>query len=246
LISTKEIAEKTMTDEKKISAKQNIFAFYIGRPISYVFTIPFLYTHISPNKITIISIIFSLLGFVFTICPTSKWYILIGWLFFFLWNIFDGVDGNVARFKMQFSKNGSLFDATAGYLQVYLSYLAYGVAAYFHVGIITETVNLPLASLIVFGSLSSFFAIFPRLIMHKKISMQNDKNTDDLQKKESFNFFKVVALNISSPSGFIQVIMLAMAILSIFDIFVFDIFTIFYFAFNFLFMLVTVYKLLSN
>ena len=38
----KDLAEKTMTEEKRAQAKNDIFAFYIGRPISYVLTVPFL------------------------------------------------------------------------------------------------------------------------------------------------------------------------------------------------------------
>ena len=43
MITPKEIAQKTMSAEKKNSAKNDYFAFYIGRPLSYVLTIPFLY-----------------------------------------------------------------------------------------------------------------------------------------------------------------------------------------------------------
>ena len=57
MITVKEIEEKSMTPEKKAMAKNDMFAFYIGRPLSYVLTIPFLYTNLTPNTISMISII---------------------------------------------------------------------------------------------------------------------------------------------------------------------------------------------
>ena len=43
MITPKEIEQKTMSPEKRKSAKNDYFAFYIGRPLTYVLTIPFLY-----------------------------------------------------------------------------------------------------------------------------------------------------------------------------------------------------------
>ena len=39
MVSIKELAQTTMTPEKKASAKNDLFAFYIGRPVSYVLTL---------------------------------------------------------------------------------------------------------------------------------------------------------------------------------------------------------------
>ena len=41
---------------------------------------------------------------------------IISWILFFMWNLLDGVDGNVARYRRQFSKMGSVYDAMAGYI----------------------------------------------------------------------------------------------------------------------------------
>ena len=57
MITPKEIEQKTMNPEKRKSAKNDYFAFYIGRPLSYVLTIPFLYTQITPNAVSLLSII---------------------------------------------------------------------------------------------------------------------------------------------------------------------------------------------
>ena len=114
MITPKQIEEATMTSEKRASAKNDYFAFYIGRPLSYVLTVPFLYTNITPNTISLISVIPIIIGFVFTYTAQTKEVLLIAWSMFFLWNLLDGVDGNVARYKKQFSKMGSVYDAMSG------------------------------------------------------------------------------------------------------------------------------------
>ena len=97
----KDLAKKTMTEEKKIS---------------YFFTIPFLKTNIKPNTISLISFFPPIIGFLLISFGENLQLKLLGWLMFLLWNILDGVDGNIARYKNQLSKTGSLWDATSGYI----------------------------------------------------------------------------------------------------------------------------------
>lgn len=50
MITPKDIENKTMSPEKRKSAKNDYFAFYVGRPLSYILTIPFLYTNVMFNN----------------------------------------------------------------------------------------------------------------------------------------------------------------------------------------------------
>ena len=104
----KDLAEKTMTEEKRAQAKNDIFAFYIGRPISYVLTVPFLKMGISPNTVSFLSLFPSIIGFFLIGFGNTMTLKIVGWCMFFLWNLLDGVDGNIARYKEQFSKNGGM------------------------------------------------------------------------------------------------------------------------------------------
>ena len=138
MITIKDIADKTMTPEKRESAKNDLIAFYVGRPLSYVFTIPFLYTNISPNAISILSIVPVIVGFVIACRTYSLAGSLLCWFMFFLWNMLDGVDGNVARYKKQFSKMGSVYDAMAGYLAAAFTFYSAGVLAAHRAGPLVE------------------------------------------------------------------------------------------------------------
>lgn len=220
MITPREIAEKTMNSEKCKSAKNDFFAFYIGRPLSYILTIPFLYTNISPNIISLISIIPIIVGFVLMYVGTTKLVLFFGWLMFFLWNLLDGVDGNVARYKKQFSKLGSVYDAMSGYIAMVLSFFGWGVAASHNLGMFQSIIQLPPDLYIIFGALSGVFVIFPRFIMHKAITTLGDeKALDGVKDKSNYGILKLIALNLTSVSGFVQVLMLIAVLIEAMDLF---------------------------
>lgn len=221
----KDMAEKTMTEEKKKQAKNDFFAFYIGRPLSYILTVPFLKLHIKPNTVSLISIFPSIIGFLLIGFGETLELKILGWMMFFLWNLLDGVDGNIARYTKQFSKTGALWDATSGYIAMFLTYLAFGTGCYYGESTLLE---IDQAIMIVFGGLSAVLSIFPRLVMHKRISsIGKDESSKEIENKDSYNIIKIIGLNLVSTAGIIQVIMLLSIIFKIMDLF-----TIFYFIIN--------------
>lgn len=235
MITPLKIARETMTPEKRAAAKNDIFAYYIGRPLSYVLTVPFLWLKIPPNVVSILSILPLIAGFVLMCIGQTFVYFIIGWACFFLWNLLDGVDGNIARFKKQFSPMGSVYDAMSGYIAMILSFFAWGIAASHNTGYIDAIVKIPSEYYIVLGALSGIFVIFPRLIMHKAISTLGSGNAvSGVKDKSKFGFIKIVALNLTSIAGFVQVFMLFAVIFNLYDIF-----TVGYFVLNFLVMVVS-------
>ena len=83
MITPKEIEQKTMSPEKRKSAKNDYFAFYIGRPLTYVLTIPFLYTNISPNAVSYVSFVPTIVGFVLLAMGKKRTCIIWGMVRFF-------------------------------------------------------------------------------------------------------------------------------------------------------------------
>ncbi|RHR03247.1 CDP-alcohol phosphatidyltransferase family protein [Clostridium sp. AF20-7] len=224
-----------MSPEKRKSAKNDYFAFYIGRPLSYILTIPFLHTNISPNTVSLISIIPIIVGFLLMCIGNTNTVLIVGWLMFFLWNLLDGVDGNIARYKKQFSKMGSVYDAMSGYIAMVLSFFGWGVAAAHNPGMFQNMIRLPLDSYIILGALSGIFVIFPRFIMHKAITTLGDQGSmKSVKDKSEYGFIKLVALNLTSIAGFVQVLMLVAVIFNIMDLF-----TMGYFILNFMVMVVS-------
>lgn len=236
----REIAKKSMTEEKRKESRNDLFAYYVGRPISYILTVPFIKLNIKPNTISFLSFFPSIIGFLLVGFGKTLPLKILGWLMFFLWNLLDGVDGNVARYKQQFSKTGSLWDATSGYLAMVLIYFSMGIGCYY--GDFTIFNNADKVLWIILGGLSAIMVIFPRLVMHKRISsIGEDKEAKKMKDKSSYGIVKTIALNLISISGFVQVIMLAAIISRRMDVF-----TIFYFILNLLACIFSLMKLLKE
>lgn len=213
-----------MTPEKKAIAHNDYFAFYIGRPISYVITVPFLYIPIKPNTISLLSVIPLILCVIAVMIENNVSSLYFGWCMLFVWNILDGVDGNVARYRKQFTKLGSVYDAMSGYVAMIVTFMFAGIAAA-HSSASTSEYR---EALIILGSLSGIFMIFPRLIMHKVISTTGDNSSvSSVKAKEEFDMIKTIALNISSVSGGAQVLLLLAIIFNMLESY-----TIIYFVIN--------------
>lgn len=202
----------TMTEEKKQDAKHDLFAFYIGRPLSYILTIPFLWFNTKPNTISIIAAFEIVIAAWVLSSASSIKFAIAGWGLFFLWNLLDGVDGNIARLKKNGSKLGSVYDAMSGYEAMFLLYFSAGIFSFNMSG------HIDYIQIIV-GALSGMFVIFPRLIMHKTNTELGCSEKNELADKKDFGFIKVVALNITSISGLVEVFLLIAIMLNHVNIF---------------------------
>lgn len=205
MITPKEIEKKTMSEAKRAEAKNSIWGFYVGRPFSYVLTIPFLYTKISPNIITMISIVFLMASYVIFLISKTTGMRLLGLLLLFSWSIFDAIDGNVARYKNQKSKSGDILDTLGGYLAIAVIFLGMGSMAYRDP---LSTVLFSKEFAIEMAGASTAVALIPRILMHRQASKGEKKNTDSIQDKSSYSLPKIMALNICDPAGFQEHLML--------------------------------------
>ena len=236
MVSIRDIEDKTMNEEKRKEAKKDILAFYIGRPLSYVLTIPFLKTNITPNQISLMSMVPLIVGtFIFSI-STNIYLLIVGWLCFLLWNILDGVDGNVARYKEISSPMGSVVDAMAGYAAMFLSYFVIGIVA----GNYSNTLLFSPKNYIILGALSGMFVLFPRLVMHKAINTVKNGTSEHFKGRNNFGLKEMIALNITSITGFAQLFMLIAIVLKLADLF-----TLGYFIVNFVIMIITIKKIIQ-
>lgn len=209
-----------MSPAKKAMAKNDYFAFYVGRPLSYLLTVPFVKTNITPNQISYLSIIPLIVGFIIMIFTTDFVVLLLAWFLFFLWNLLDGVDGNLARYREQYSKDGSVVDAMAGYVAMVLTYFGAGIVA----------AHLNDSDIyIILGALSGISLIFPRLVMHKYINtVAQDESVSSIKDKSDFNTIKILALNMTSITGIPQVLLLLTILTNQWVLF-----TLVYFTINF-------------
>lgn len=242
MITPKQIEQKTMNPEKRKSAKNDYFAFYIGRPITYVLTIPFLYTNISPDMVSYLSFIPTVLGFILLAIGQTKVTLFWGWFFFFLWSMLDGVDGNIARYKKQYSKMGDTLDAAAGYFAMALIFFGSGItAARDSFGVLSNIMNVSSELYIILGGLSGMCMLMPRLIMHKAMTSTNSKDVGGMKDRANYGIVKRIALNITSIPGLVQILLLV----GIFT-HTLDIYTVIYFLINLFIMLVSLHSVFKG
>lgn len=224
MISYTDVKNASMTKSKENEAKTSYFAYYVGRPISYLVAIPFLALRVSPNIITLWSIVFSVLGFFLVAFSNDIYTRIFGALSFFAWNILDGVDGNVARYTKTYSRSGDILDTLGGYLTMSFIILSMGVAA-------QKTCDFLIVDsyeLIVVSAISAIFLLIPRLLMHREIALSRVSEAEKLRDKTKYTVSKIIVLNICDPAGFQWVVMIFAIIFNLEYLF-----TLLYAALNF-------------
>lgn len=207
----------------------NFFGMLI-REMSYPVTYLFIKTPITPNQVSFISLLCTVIGFVvMTIWHNNFIIKLIGILLFFIWNVLDCVDGNIARCKKQFSENGDLWDAAAGYAALFLMFISMGICSsesikYYHM-------------FIVLGCLSGAFTLYPRLLMHFKYHGESN----EINNQNEYGIIKRIVFNVISPDALVQPFMVIAVLFGIEYLF-----TIGYFILNGMVCLFTCYQLFRH
>lgn len=206
MVTYKELEEKSMTPEKRAMANIDLGGFYVGRPISYWVTLPFLEKGVSATLVSALSAVFAIAALVVFLLSQSIVGFVIAWVLIFIWNILDGVDGNIARYTDTASPMGGLWDASVGWLATVVWYMGMGLAAWRLPGILNIDWLEPYWFAI--GCCTSMCWIFPRLVMHKKIGLCGKKSAADVQERTSYGLAKIVFFNVTSINGIGAVIFL--------------------------------------
>lgn len=203
----KEIYDIAMPMAKRKEERLNIWVTIAVRPLSVLLIKPLVKTKVKPTTITKISVLACLIGFAFLACGDSMMSSLIGCFFFFIWAVLDGADGNLARCTNQCSPLGDLWDTMGGYAAMVLMYFGAGIAAYYDVSKYQYTNG---ANYLILGGATAIMSLFPRLVMHKKKSSNiESKAVKEISDKQGFSLSKVIGMNLVSPSGAMQLILLA-------------------------------------
>lgn len=237
-MTLKEIYNVCVPPAKAKTDKLIPWLYFVVRPLSILFTKPILKTSITPVQVTFVSMLATLVGFALLGFGQSVEMRIYGWIGFFVWAVLDCVDGNVARCKGLASERGALWDATGGYMALSLIFFAVGIAAYYDNNIV-ECLDKHLY--IVLGGLTSLMSLFPRLVMQKKKAGENGAEAvKTVGDKASFSLPKIIALNLESAIGLMQVVVLLGIIFHFLNIFIAC-----YFILNLIIMVYSLYTLLK-
>lgn len=241
MITYKELVVKTMPAEKKRISKGCLLSFYLLRPIENVISIFLIELKVSAMFITrlgMISLIIALASFLLVPYEIG---VIIGLTFIFVWNVFDGIDGNIARYTDTCSKKGELWDNACDYLAPCVFYIGMGITAYNCCDVDKGILFFSNRILFVYmGFLIALGNIYSRLIMYRKISLFDGYIGKGLKiKSGDAGLIRLVVQNIISVNGLAFV---AFIICYIFSIMEFCI--IFYFLIYICVVLGSMYKIL--
>lgn len=201
MISYKQLTAKTMPPEKKRTASKCIIGHYLLRPVSNIISIPLIEWEVNPTSVTIVSGIFPILAFLaFLLIPKELGFWL-GWLSILVWNILDGVDGNIARYCCKTSPQGEVWDATVGWLAVVVFYSGMGLVAFYNCGASLVDANIKDFWYILMGDAAAMCWIFPRLVMHKTINTVSKEAAYAVQDRGNYGFGKLLFFNVTSING---------------------------------------------
>lgn len=202
MITYKQLVSKTMPPEKKASASRCIIGHYLIRPISNIISIPLIEAGVNPTPVTKVSLIPAIAAFFCFIFSRTVNGFILGWFLILIWNILDGVDGNIARYCNKSTKKGELWDATVGWVAVIAFYVGTGFAAYK----LGDGRYVDNAYYLFLGSFTALMALFPRLIMHKKAGIYGTQAAKELKNlnhpnKTFIDIVKLILFNCISING---------------------------------------------
>lgn len=201
-----ELVAKTMPPEKRAMASKCLVGHYLVRPISNVISIPLIERGVSATSVTMLSAVFPVAALL--LFPLSKGLpgFVTGWILIFIWNVLDGVDGNIARYTGTASRYGGLWDAAVGWLATVSFYVGMGFCA-FRLGSVLGGGETR-AFFPFLGAMTGICWIFPRLVMYKRMHEFGDASAEGVRDRQNFGLLKTVYFNVTSINGFGAVIFL--------------------------------------
>ena len=199
----KKLQESYSPEKRAMDRKENMFPYYIVRPISYVMTIPFLFFGVSANAVSIFSTVVAVFASILIAFGSYEMRIA-GAGLVFLWIVLDCVDGNLARYYRKPSNKGAFLDAMGGYVVNATVFMAIGSSAYMQSGHVL---------FLYFGYLASISAILPRLLHQKWLNSVAPTNM--YTSKGNRGLLAAIIQNIAAVSNFFQIFLILAIVLKI-------------------------------
>jgi phosphatidylglycerophosphate synthase len=153
---------KSATPVEKVKSDSLWLKMWV-RPATYPLAALCLNMGITPNTISVVTIIVTVAAFIL-MCINNPICMVVGLFVMNLWIVFDCMDGNMARTLKQNSYMGEFYDAMGGYTVCALSLLGAGILGYHSGRNVFEFFG---AYLMPIGAMGSITDIFSRLVYQK-------------------------------------------------------------------------------
>lgn len=211
----------TYTEEKKAFDKHSLWAYFVGRRISFYFAWLFLKLGISANKVTVVAIIVGLISCIL-LALGNYTAIIAGASLANIWVLLDFTDGNIARYNKTSSSYGNFLDALSGNLMSYLLFIAAGAGAFRNPGFLCAGIDRGIFP-IVGGATCAFYILF--FIVLRDFEILQQGKTGKPMSEASASLFgntlcRGLSANILGLFGFKMPLLLVLAIFNCLGIFV--------------------------
>ena len=217
MISYKQLVDKTMPPEKRRNASRCVVGHYLVRPISNLISIPLIERKFNPTSVTKFSLVFAVIPVV-SFLIGGVWGFWIGWLSILMWNILDGVDGNIARYNDCCSPEGELWDVFVGWVATIAFYVGMGFTAFYQDDKWAVLTGIPDYLYIFMGDMAALAWIFPRLMMQKKITIFSKASVASVQDRGNYGIGKLIIFNVTSINGLASVLFLLSYLFGVMEI----------------------------
>lgn len=167
---------KKYKEIKSLNAASNsndqLYSKLLSHPISLFVTAAVEGTRLTPNHLTVISLLFSLLGTYTLAFDFSEWGLVKAWLLLHFALVFDSADGQLARWKKTSSTFGAYLDVFTDQIQHRLVIIAIALR------LDGEVTNIFLVALIALAidSLASHENVLQKLLKLRNSKVQDKRN----------------------------------------------------------------------
>ena len=214
MIKYSDLTKKTMPPEKLKKAKQCVIGHYLVRPICNVLSIPLIEADVNPTTITKISSLFPVLAVVSVVFCKNDFGFFLAWTLFFVWNVLDGIDGNIARYNDKCTTYGDLWDTATGWEALICFYYFIGFAGFYYEKGNAQVDLIPNWIYVFLGGISAMNVIFPRLLLYKKEKSYGNTAVQGLN-RANYGVIKFIIFNITSINGGAAIITLLSYLLGV-------------------------------
>ncbi len=155
---------------------------YLQRPLAGIITRAVYFTSVTPNQLTVVSILFGVAGGVLLALPDKL--LTAAALCFYLKDIFDSADGQLARAKQLFSRRGRFLDSIGDF--IVNVFLFGGIFVFLHRGGTSLLISLPM-SIAGFLGISlrvSYHVFYQTSFLHYAQQYQTNRITEELRDED--------------------------------------------------------------
>ena len=134
---------KALHKQSTFGAKEGLAFKYFSRPLASLILYFIKNSRVTPNQITILSLIVGIAGSIVHMTIWTWWGLLLGGALFMLAHVLDALDGQLARQRKAGSTIGMYFDFFIDEVKAYLMYIALAIRLFFQVADPSTTGDLP-------------------------------------------------------------------------------------------------------